>query len=189
MTNYDPSKPPPISRASPPAAPAADHPLSPRGRFARLAYLAWYLMITMIFSIAAILGIAIFGHSASTTDPYANIGIVSILMMALAYIVFFYYAIVFTIRRLHDLNQSGWLALLILVPLVNMFFMLYVMIAPGTKGSNNFGLPRPNKGWETILGIMYIILSVLAIIAAIVVMTMLGGMSADMSNLANMTNY
>lgn len=182
MTTYDPSKPPAM-------APIVDHPLSPRGRFARLAYLAWYLVISLVIVLVAILGIAIFGNSASTTDPYANIGTASILIMAVAYIVFFYYAIVFTIRRLHDLNQSGWLSLLILVPLVNVFFMLYVMIAPGTKGSNNFGLPRPNKGWESVLGIIYIILSVLAIIGGIAVMTMLGGMSGDMSNLANMTKY
>ena len=90
MTTYDPSQPPVM-------APVTDHPLSPRGRFARLAYLAWYLVISLIIAIVAILGIAIFGNSASSTDPYAGIGTASILVMVVAYIIFFYYAFVLTI--------------------------------------------------------------------------------------------
>ncbi|RYY77849.1 MAG: DUF805 domain-containing protein [Moraxellaceae bacterium] len=97
MSTFDTSQPPVM-------APVADHPLSPRGRFGRLAYLAWYLVITLIILAVAVIGIAIFGNSASSSDPYAGIGTVSILIMVVAYIVFFYYAIVFTIRRLHDLG-------------------------------------------------------------------------------------
>jgi uncharacterized membrane protein YhaH (DUF805 family) len=186
MTTYDPSKPPAM-------APVADHPLSPRGRFARLAYLAWYLVITFVLIVVILASLYIYGngslslYSFEHSETILNIKIIYVL--TIDYLVFLVFTIIFTIRRLHDLNQSGWLSLLILVPLVNVFFMLYVMIAPGTKGSNNFGLPRPNKGWESVLGIIYIILSVLAIIGGIAVMTMLGGMSGDMSNLANMTKY
>lgn len=182
MTTYDTSSPNFV-------APVADHPLSPRGRFARLAYLAWYLIASLIVAAIAIVGITIFGNINSAGDAASNINTASLLIMAIAYIVFFYFAIVFTIRRLHDLNQSGWLSLLLLVPLVNVLFMLYVMIAPGTRGSNNFGLPRPNKGWESVLGIIYIILSVLGIIAVVAMISMLGGMSGDLANLGNMANY
>jgi uncharacterized membrane protein YhaH (DUF805 family) len=177
--NYDASQPPSVQAV-------ADHPLSPRGRFARLAYLAWYLVITLIISIVAVLGIAVFGNTGNSADPFAGIGTASILIMAVAYIVFFYYAIVFTIRRLHDINQTGWLSLLILVPLVNLIFMLYVMFAPGTRGGNNFGPQRLNQGWEKVLGIIYIILTVLGIIAGIAVFGMMGDMSG---NLGNINNY
>ena len=182
MSTFDTSQPPSM-------APVADHPLSPRGRFGRLAYLAWYLVITLIILAVAVIGIAIFGNSTSSSDPYAGIGTVSILIMVVAYIVFFYYAIVFTIRRLHDLNQSGWLSLLMLVPVVNVLFMLYVMIAPGTHGTNNFGVPRPNKGWESVLGYIYIVLTILGIVGGIAMLSMMGGMSGDMANLANMNKY
>lgn len=33
------------------------------------------------------------------------------------------------IRRLHDLNQSGWLSLLLLIPLVNLIMLVYLCIA------------------------------------------------------------
>lgn len=158
--------PPPISKASPPpaVAPAADHPLSPRGRFARLAYLAWYLIITLTVSIAVILALVIFGTAGMSADPYARINSVSLVVVGVACIVFTYYAFVLTIRRLHDLNQSGWLSLLMLVPMVNVLFMLYVIIAPGNSGGNNFGLPRPNQGWEKVLGVIYIVMLILSLL-------------------------
>lgn len=43
------------------------------------------------------------------------------------------------IRRLHDLDKTGWLALLVLVPVVNAFFVLYLFFAPGTVGANDYG--------------------------------------------------
>jgi uncharacterized membrane protein YhaH (DUF805 family) len=35
------------------------------------------------------------------------------------------------IRRLHDINQSGWLSLLIFVPLINFLFVLALVFWPG----------------------------------------------------------
>ncbi len=36
------------------------------------------------------------------------------------------------INRLHDLNQSGWLSLLILIPIVQLAFFVYLALWPGT---------------------------------------------------------
>ena len=47
--------------------------------------------------------------------------------------------IMLSIRRLHDLNKSGWFMLLSLVPLVNVIFWLYILFAPGTTGWNDYG--------------------------------------------------
>ncbi len=43
------------------------------------------------------------------------------------------------IRRLHDLNKTGWFVLLMFVPVVNTIFSLYLLFAPGTIGSNDYG--------------------------------------------------
>lgn len=43
------------------------------------------------------------------------------------------------VRRLHDLNQSGWLGLIILIPIVGWAFGIYLMAARGTVGPNNYG--------------------------------------------------
>lgn len=45
------------------------------------------------------------------------------------------------VRRLHDQNLSGFLALLIFVPLVGGIIIFVLMCLPGTEGPNNSGFP------------------------------------------------
>ena len=47
--------------------------------------------------------------------------------------------IMMDVRRLHDLDLSGWWMLLMLVPLVNIFFALYMLFFKGTDGPNQYG--------------------------------------------------
>lgn len=43
------------------------------------------------------------------------------------------------VRRLHDLDKCDWWMLLLLVPLVNLFFCLYLLFFKGTEGPNEYG--------------------------------------------------
>jgi uncharacterized membrane protein YhaH (DUF805 family) len=45
------------------------------------------------------------------------------------------------IRRLHDLDKSGWWLLLAFVPIVGGLVLLYWFCQPGTPGDNQFGPP------------------------------------------------
>ena len=47
---------------------------------------------------------------------------------------------VFT-RRLHDLDKSGWLSLLVFVPLANVIMGIILLFKPGSHEVNRFGLP------------------------------------------------
>lgn len=47
-----------------------------------------------------------------------------------------------TIRRLHDQDKSGWMILLILIPLVGPLILLVFMLLDGNRGPNRFG-PDP----------------------------------------------
>ena len=67
------------------------------------------------------------------------------------YIALIYFSFIFIIRRLHDKNQSGWLSLLMFIPLVNLFFFIYLSCAKGDTGANNYGAPRITQGWEKVL--------------------------------------
>ncbi|MDO5638574.1 MAG: DUF805 domain-containing protein [Neisseria sp.] len=49
-----------------------------------------------------------------------------------------------TVRRLHDINFSGWWALLSVVPMLNLVLYVFACIN-GTRGSNRFG-PDPKAG-------------------------------------------
>jgi len=43
------------------------------------------------------------------------------------------------VRRLHDLNRSGWWALLFITPGALFVFVPVLMVWPGTRGANNHG--------------------------------------------------
>ncbi len=48
-----------------------------------------------------------------------------------------------TVRRLHDLDKSGWWVLICLIPLVGLVVLIYWFIQPGTSGPNRYG-PEPH---------------------------------------------
>lgn len=48
----------------------------------------------------------------------------------------------FTVRRLHDLNKSGWWYLVFLIPIIGFFFFFYFGFFKGTDGPNAYG-PDP----------------------------------------------
>jgi len=49
------------------------------------------------------------------------------------------------IRRLHDIDRSGWWLLIGLVPLVGGIVLLVFAVLPGTQGNNRFGPPAPTS--------------------------------------------
>jgi uncharacterized membrane protein YhaH (DUF805 family) len=49
------------------------------------------------------------------------------------------------VRRLHDLDRSGWWVLLALIPLIGAIVLLVWFCSRGTEGSNRFG-PDPLAG-------------------------------------------
>ena len=48
-----------------------------------------------------------------------------------------------SVRRLHDLNKSGWMILIGLIPLIGTLVLLYFYVQPGDEGDNNHGAPNP----------------------------------------------
>ncbi|MFM6907136.1 MAG: DUF805 domain-containing protein [Acinetobacter tjernbergiae] len=143
-----------------------DHPLRPHGRFGRLSYLGWSFMMALIFVITVFIPLV---FSAGLLDKNASEGtntvtIIFMLTLSLIVLISCYIAIVFIIRRLHDCNRSAWLALLIIVPVINLFFILYLLCAKGTEGPNNFGPVRETRGWEKVLGSIYAVLFPLGLI-------------------------
>ncbi|SDK42051.1 DUF805 domain-containing protein [Aliiruegeria lutimaris] len=48
-------------------------------------------------------------------------------------------AIAVGVRRLHDLDKSGWWLLLGLIPIIGTIVLIWWFVQPGTKGKNQFG--------------------------------------------------
>lgn len=52
------------------------------------------------------------------------------------------------IRRLHDVEKSGWFLLLAFIPLVN-FYLIYLLVIEGTRGQNEYG-PDPKNQYDEV---------------------------------------
>jgi uncharacterized membrane protein YhaH (DUF805 family) len=72
---------------------------------------------------------------ASEGDEAGLLGGLVYLVAAIAHLILF-------IRRSHDVDHSGWFALLLFVPFVNIAVGLHAIFAKGTQGPNRFG-PDP----------------------------------------------
>ena len=44
------------------------------------------------------------------------------------------------VKRLHDLNRSGWYFFLFLVPFFNIIMLLFLIFKPGTAAANDYGI-------------------------------------------------
>ncbi|OTG67599.1 DUF805 domain-containing protein [Acinetobacter silvestris] len=139
-----------------------DSSLSANGRFGRLSYLGWNMLlgflVLLLGIIAAILVPAV-TNSASTVILFGTV-----IFAIIVYITLIYFTFIFTIRRLHDKNQSGWLSLLMLIPLINLFFFIYLSCVKGDESTNNYGSPRTTQTWEKVLAWIYIIVFPISIL-------------------------
>ena len=128
----------------------------PSGRIGRLRLLAYSVASSLL--LMAVL--AIFGgiSAAMKSQTLFWIGI------ALGYGASIVFTVLLTIQRCHDCDWSGWLSVLMIVPLLNFIFFLI----PGTKGDNRYGAsPPPNTRAVKILASLVLVFFVVGILAAI----------------------
>lgn len=67
------------------------------------------------------------------------LGVLAAIASVLFLIAIFIPSIAISVRRLHDINRSGWFMLLHLVPAIGSLVVLVMNLIPGNKGSNDFG--------------------------------------------------
>lgn len=122
---------------------------SANGRFNRSRYLVYsFLMIIPGIIIGIIAAFMMPGLIDSDPDAIAQLfsgGFLFLmvpLIIALAVL-----AIIFMIKRLHDINLSGWwsIAFLVLsaIPVIGMLAYLFLYLKPGDTETNRFGPPGP----------------------------------------------
>lgn len=158
--------------ANPYSAPAADlnslageetyepQVFAVNGRIGRMRYLAYSLVMSVlayvVFAVLFGIGMAVGGMG------------VGFVFMLLGYIPMLAVTFILARRRLNDLDKSGWLSLLLIVPLVNLGLMLYLIFAAGTAGTNQFGpQPSPNSTLVKVGALAMPIIFVVGIVAAI----------------------
>ena len=111
-------------------------PFSFDGRIRRIEYFLSGIIGGIVSSIAWALGVGTFVLGAASGSAGGSVfGLLIGLAAMLAQ----------GVKRLHDLNKSGWLILLCCVPIVGWIFALYMLFADGTVGPNPYGADPKNR--------------------------------------------
>ena len=122
------------------------------GRISRIQYLLavmllivmWLATVFIIFILGGVMGM---GNGNS-------LGVVLLIIPVLCfYLALFIFSMFLGVRRLHDINLSGWFYLVCLIPGIGFLFGLFVLFMPGTAGVNKYGNPPDFKRsiWKTLI--------------------------------------
>lgn len=138
-----------------------------KSRIGRLRYLARVTLFTIAsyFALGLLVGVSVLG---GTQEPSLGVGAL------LGYVLFFIGSVVlglmFAAQRLHDMNHSGWISLLMFLPIVNVALGLYLIFGRGTSGANDYGAPPPpNPLGVKLAGLILPVIFIIAVLAAIAI--------------------
>lgn len=101
-----------------------------KGRIGRLKYFFRLFFIFIIFCCSYILF-----NEYNGAVPFIYFILFSLFLLIVVFLQ--------SIKRLHDLNLSGWWCLVLLIPYLNIFGGLYIIFGIGAKGTNIYG-PDPD---------------------------------------------
>ena len=104
-----------------------------KGRAKRPEFWYFTLFSTIISIICSLIDTQVLGTSMSETG----------LIGGIYTLISFIPSLSVTIRRLHDVNKSGW-NLLWLITIIGIFYVLYLEIKKGNDGPNNYGEASTN---------------------------------------------
>ena len=144
-----------------------------QGRVSRVQFLVYSTFNALIaLMLVALLFVMIGGfqgmaNASSEQLPTSLLGASSVGVAVLLYL-----QLAVSKRRFNDLNKTGWLALLMLVPGVNILVYLYLLAVEGTAGANYYGLPaRPATQLKTVLMVLIplLVMSLIGLLTQIVV--------------------
>ncbi|MCX4028590.1 DUF805 domain-containing protein [Endozoicomonas sp. SM1973] len=143
-----------------------------KGRINRLRFFIYNLGFSLLSSIVAIPIFMMAGVFIATSNSESAMG-ANLILMVILYGLFtiggLAYFMTTCIRRCHDLGKTGWLTLLIFVPILNLFFYLYMLFAKGEDDTNQWcNAPIPCPTWHQLIAGIFIGLFLLAFVGGIV---------------------
>lgn len=114
------------------------------GRSRRREYWMFFLFCGIVIFFATILDNA-FGITFNVAEENSGFGPIYLFSS----LVLFIPTLAVSVRRLHDIDKSGWFVFVIIIPMIGAIWFLVMMITEGTKGTNQYG-PDP-KNDESVL--------------------------------------
>lgn len=100
------------------------------GRARRKEYWYYMLFYSLFIIATSIIDTIIFGTDMEGYGP-----LTIILSLGL-----FIPSIAVSVRRLHDIGKSGWMLLIILIPIVGAIWLLILAVKDSNSGENKYGI-------------------------------------------------
>lgn len=97
-----------------------------------------------LFNIIALILAATIDNLIGTTFGSIPYGFVYVIYSLITFIA----NLSLTVRRLHDVDKSGWFLLIYFIPLIGIIWLLVLFCTEGTKGKNKYGLDPKNPSDE-----------------------------------------
>ena len=110
-----------------------------KGRIGRLRYLAYGIGTSFILMAVMMPILCGTMFAGGMVGGEAAMGGLALIAMIFFYVATLVLSAMFGKRRLNDLNRSGWWFLLFIVPIANLFMVIYLIFFPGAESSNDFG--------------------------------------------------
>lgn len=135
-----------------------------------MSYLGGYGLIYLVTLVGYLILASFLGSFQLSSDLfnfefYSSLSGASALVVWAFSLFLIYLNIVLVVRRLHDLNKSGWMGLLLLIPIVQFFFMIYLLLASGTAGTNQYGPVRPSTFIEKLMAWLILVAILISLIS------------------------
>ena len=119
-----------------------------KGRARRSEYW-WFCLLNFIVSIVTL----VLDYQMDTINIEVGLGALSglytlIVMNEIGTLIVFLPGLAVSVRRLHDTGHSGWLYLLIIIPILGSLFLLYFFVSDSAPEENRYG-KSPKYAQET----------------------------------------
>lgn len=146
------------------------------GRIGRIQFILYpFAFAFLVMLISFIFIISMVGLGAFLSLESQSLGITAMLggyfiVLLLAGLATFVFLMIHTIRRLNDINRSGWFSLLMFLPMINVLLILALWLIPGTNGENDYGLPpEPPSALLKVLAVIILTLNLGSVFAGMAV--------------------
>jgi uncharacterized membrane protein YhaH (DUF805 family) len=95
----------------------------------------------VLFNVLFMIGAGIFDNVLGLTIGGARYGVVYTMYGLFVFVP----GLAVTVRRLHDSGKSGWMVLIVVIPVVGAIWLLLLLAKQGDSEANQYG-PRPKEG-------------------------------------------
>lgn len=108
------------------------------GRLRRIHYFLYLLCAGAVFALIYIIISAIMGAIFNSIAP-------ALILLVPCWIAYAWFTIATGVKRLHDMNKSGWTYLFLFIPLFNIVWAFMMLLMDGTVGENQYGPDPKNR--------------------------------------------